>query len=542
MRRDILLLGGLALIGLALRVRGLPWGLPWSLHIDERLFVVAKAIHLERSLENGALPDPGTSSYGILPLWLVVLARKLFLRLAASPGPPTYGDEFAATVLLARCISAVAGASAVLLTGLWARRFGRGASFLAAAMVAGFPALVQAGHFGTVESLLVASLAGGMIAAERLAEQRNLRRAAVAGAALGLAISVKAPAALLALPIAHAAASEARGRSRRFALAATCAAAAMILLNPGMLRGVDVGAPTGEHTTLFGNLLRAYSGDFHDWTLPYAHDIPAWTELTKLLPYAIGVLPQILAIVGLVVVARRRAPRDVRLLLLAAPLLLLLVVARVKTVRFLVPALPAMAVLAAEGLAAVAARFGRGVAAAVAVAVAAVVLVHGAAFTAIYAEPDARVAAGRWLDANLPPSETVAVEDPPGYGPPIGSPTPVIERAPLRYEILWPGFYQIYERKTDDERRAHLLSVLQRVDWLALSEGHRAEFTAAPELRPVESAFYRDLDAGVFPFEKVQEFKSYPRLGRWILKDDGAEVLFRVFDHPRVEIWRRRGE
>ena len=536
MRRDILLLGALALIGLALRIRGLPWGLPWSLHIDERLFVVAKAIHLERSLESGALPDPGTSSYGILPLWLVVLARKLFLHVTASPGPPTYGDEFAATVLLARLISAFAGASAVMLTGLWARRFGRATAYLAAAMVAG-SRLVQAGHFGTVESLLVASLAAGMIAAERLAERPDLRRAAVAGVVLGLAISVKAPAALLALPIAHAAASERRGLARRLALAATCAAAAMILLDPGLLRGVDVGAATGEHTTLFGNLRRAYSGDFHDWTLPYAHDVPLWSELTK--PYRTRSASFRAPRSSASSPWRAGAPRDVRLL--SSPRrFLLLVVARVKIVRSGSGA--AGHGRARGGRPVASARVGRRAAAGLAVAVALVVLVHGAALTAIYAEPDARVAAARWLDENLAPRETVAVEDPPGYGPPIGSPTPVIERAPLRYEILWPGFYQIYEHKTDDERRAHLLEILQDVDWLALSEGHRAEFTAAPDLRPVEAAFYRDLDTGVFPFEKVREFKSYPRLGRWTLKDDGAEVLFRVFDHPRVEVWRRRAQ
>lgn len=541
MRRDFVLLGALALIGLALRARGLEWGLPWTLHIDERLFVAAKAIHLERSLESGGLPNPGTSSYGILPLWLVVLTRKLFLRVTASPGAPTFGDEFAATVLLARWISALAGAAAVLFTGFWARRFGRTTSWLAAAMVAGFPALVQAGHFGTVESLLVAALAGGMLVVERFAERPSLGRAALAGVALGLATSVKTPAALLALPIAHAAAAK-PGLARRLAIVAGSAAVTMLLLNPALLTGSDAGASTGEHTTLFGNLGRVFSRDFHDWTLPYAHDVPVWTELTKLLPYSVGVLPEILALVGLAVVAKRRAPRDVRLLLLAAPLLLLLVVARVKTVRFLVPAMPALALLAAEGLAWAAVRVAPRAGAALAAATAVLVLLHGFAFTAIYAEPDARVAAARWLDANVHPHDVVAVEDPPGYGPPLGSPSPAIERAPLRYETLWPGFYQIYERKTADERRRHLYEILQRVDWLTISEGHRAEFTAAPELRPVESAFYRDLDAGLFPFEKVREFKSYPRLVRWTLKDDGAEVLFRVFDHPRVEIWRRRSE
>ena len=39
----------------------------------------------------GGVPDPGITSYGILPLWLLVAARKLFLGVAAGPGPPTHG-------------------------------------------------------------------------------------------------------------------------------------------------------------------------------------------------------------------------------------------------------------------------------------------------------------------------------------------------------------------------------------------------------------------------------------------------------------------
>jgi hypothetical protein len=543
-RRDALILGVLAALGLALRLRGLDWGLPWALHIDERLFVAAKAIQLERSLAGGALPDPGISSYGILPLWLVVAARQLLLGVAAQPGPPAHGDSFAGTILLARGISALAGTLAIVLAGLWARRFGRATGLLAAALVAGFPALVQAGHFGTVESLLAAGICAGLLAAERVAERPSASRLVAAGVTLGLALSVKAPAALLALPLAHAVlAGDRRRAAGRLAGMLASAAIVVLLLNPGMmLAGGDAGARTGEHTTLAGNLRRAYSRDFHDWTLPYAHDVPGWTELTRLLPYAVGVVPEVLALAGLVVAVRRRAPHHVRLLLFAAPLLALLVAASVKTVRFLVPALPAVAVLAAEGLAALSARAAGRLRAVAAAAVAALSLLHGAAFSSIYAETDSRVAAARWLDRNVGERDIVVVEDPPGYGPPIGSPSSELPRPRLRYEILWNGYYAVHERADEAARRSHVIKVLERADWLALSEGHRASFTAAPELRPVESAFYRHLDEGTLPFEKVAEFKSWPRLGRWILKDDGAEVLFRVFDHPRIEIWRRRGE
>ncbi|MCA9753724.1 MAG: glycosyltransferase family 39 protein, partial [Gemmatimonadetes bacterium] len=477
------------------------------------------------------------------PLWLVVLARKLFLGAATTDGPPIYGDAFAATVRLSRILSATFGVVTIALTFTWARRFGGAVPWVAAALVAGFPALVQTSHFGTVESALTALLVLGLVAAERLAERPSPARAAAAGLVFGLALSVKAPAILLGLPLLHAARRRAEKDSSsapylRVLIGSVVTAAVVIALNPMLLSGADAGARTGEHTTLAGNLRRAYSGDFHDWTLPYAKDVPGWTELTRVLPYAIGVLPEIAALVGVVLLLRRRRPADVRLLLLLIPFALLLLPARVKTVRFLVPALPALAVAAAVALAALTARRA-GLGRAVTTGVVALAVLHGIAFSSIYTRPDPRVAAARWLDEHVAPRELVLLEDPAGYGPPVGSPSPELVRPMLRVEFLWRGFYTQYETLDAAGRRAHLERLLKRADWLTLSEGHRREFTTSPELRPVESEFYRELDAGRLPFERVAVFETYPRLGPIVLKDDGAEALMRGFDHPRVEIWKR---
>lgn len=539
MNRHVWFLGGLVVVAAVLRLTGLDWGLPWALHIDERLFVAAKAIRLEQSLQQGGGPDPGISSYGILPLWLLVAARALFLDPATTAGAPIHGDSFAATILLSRWISAIWSTATVLLVGLWARRWGPLTALGAAACVAGFPALVQSAHFGTVEAPLVALIVAGLLAAERLAEKPGATRLVIAGAVLGLAASVKAPAAVLLLPLLHAVRD---ASPRRFVLRALAmvgvAAVVMLALNPGLVAGGETHG--GEHTTLTGNLMRAYSSDFRDWTLPYAHDVPGWTELTRLLPFGMGVIPEVLALLGLIVFLRRREPRDVRLLLVLVPLLLLVLTARVKTIRFLLPALPLLAVLGADAVRTLVPR--RRVAVGLMAAVGAITLLHGAAYLSIWTRPDARVAAAHWLDANVGEREIVVVEDPPGYGPPIGSPSPALVRPRLRYEILWRGFYLVHERSTAEERQAHLDRTLKRADWLVLSEGHRREFTTAPELRPVESAFYAQLDAGELPFEKVEEFATFPRLGPWRLDDRRAEVLFRVFDHPIIEVWKRRDD
>ncbi len=536
-RRTWILLLFVLAAGAALRLRGLDWGLPWALHIDERLFVASKAIELERSLQAGGLPDPGITSYGILPLWLVVAARTLFLG-AAKSWPASHGDDFAATILLARAISAMAGVLAIAATWAWARRFGPRVAIVAAALVAGFPALVQASHFGTVESLLVLGMAVGMHAAERLAEHPSIGRAIAAGLAWGAALSVKSPAVFLALPLVHAS-------PRRFPIVAASALVLVLALNPRMaavpLAKLGGDAPevaqaarasedAPEHETFLGNFKRAYSPEFHDWTLAYANDAPVVTDFGKILPWGIGIAAEVCAAIGLVLAIRRHTPSETRALLLFVPLFASLLAVHAKTIRFYLPAFPALALFAARGAA------WSSIAAGVVVAA---TLLQGAAFSSIYTREDARIAAARWLDANVGPRETVVIEDPPGYGPPLGSPTPELARPPMRTEILWRNFYSVHELRSESDRRAHLDEMLGKADWLALSEGHRAEYTAAAALRPVEAKFYEDLDAGRLPFKKVQVFKSYPRLGPFEWKDDGAEVLMRVFDHPRIEIWRR---
>ena len=57
------------------------------------------------------------------------------------------------------------------------------------------------------------------------------------------------------------------------------------------------------------------------------------------------------------------------------------------------------------------------------------------------------------------------------------------------------------------------------------------------------SKFYRDLDSGSLGFAKVAEFTSYPsfKIENWELKidDSSVEESFWVYDHPKVEIYKR---
>jgi hypothetical protein len=63
---------------------------------------------------------------------------------------------------------------------------------------------------------------------------------------------------------------------------------------------------------------------------------------------------------------------------------------------------------------------------------------------------------------------------------------------------------------------------------------------ASPEASPVIREHYASLMGGAGPFELVKEFVVRPRLFGIEINDDRAEHNFRVFDHPKVWIFRRR--
>jgi hypothetical protein len=55
----------------------------------------------------------------------------------------------------------------------------------------------------------------------------------------------------------------------------------------------------------------------------------------------------------------------------------------------------------------------------------------------------------------------------------------------------------------------------------------------------VMKRYYDDLFAGRLGFQLDRTFKVYPSLFGWEINDDAAELTFRLFDHPRVFVFRR---
>jgi hypothetical protein len=224
-------------------------------------------------------------------------------------------------------------------------------------------------------------------------------------------------------------------------------------------------------------------------------------------------------------------------------------------VRYLVPLAPAMAVAAAVLSADLLSRrrWRIPALAATAVVVGSTVF-YALAYTNIYRSEDARLQASQYLHRQVPRNASILVE--PSHNIP---PTGHYLTAPEFAEdyVLWGrnqerhdyfrmlGFdtyrYLYDTRVPDAEKRAYIQERLSLAEYILTDDTFQQFYAALPYSRyaPVKD-FYRDLFNGRLGFELVETWKVYPSLFGIEINDDRAELTFRLFDHPRVFLFRRR--
>jgi hypothetical protein len=99
----------------------------------------------------------------------------------------------------------------------------------------------------------------------------------------------------------------------------------------------------------------------------------------------------------------------------------------------------------------------------------------------------------------------------------------------------------LYDRNRSPEaKRAYIESRLGQADYIVMDDTYLQFYRHLPEAQHAAvKRYYDDLFAGRLGFELMKTFKVYPSLFGVPINDDGAELTFRLFDHPRVYIFRR---
>ncbi len=195
-RRETACLLAVLALGLGLRLYGLAWGYPADLHCDESS-TLGNAAGLARVLAEGGLPCAPRSNYGNLPYYLLLLMATPLGALLGLFGSAL--DTGALYLLTGRALSAVADTASIYLVYLMGRRlWGSLAGLLGAGLYAVTLLSIREAHFATVDSLGVFTGLLVVYLSLRAAQRPGWRSFLWCGVALGLALSVKVSALMLA--------------------------------------------------------------------------------------------------------------------------------------------------------------------------------------------------------------------------------------------------------------------------------------------------------------------------------------------------------
>ena len=508
----------------------------YTFHPDERTLIEA-ALALWNPLH------PPLTVYGMLPLYLLRGSLSLFASLppwsAEMLGDPAVARR---AYHVARTLSILVSClTLVLIWWLGLRLFDRWVAGLGALLAACAPLAIQLAHFYTVDGLFTLMSLAACAALLVALENSDRRWYILCGILIGGAAAVRLNGLLLGgvLLIGHLL----RQRDWRSLLQSRLwLAGGAALLTLAALQPFLVAQPSlllrAESTDDLAYALRIARGEvLVIWSLADLHTLPYLHHWRHLWPQVVGWPLTLSFAAGIGYALWRREWRSQLVLVWCGIYFLTIGGLHAKPVRYLLPLLPFLCLLAAAvGAAALKNRRYRLVGALAGAAVLLYTTAYGLAFSSIYTREDSRIQAGRWIAAHLPAGSRIGVE----RG--AFAVTPLISQK--SYNPLLLGANTLFESRgylTCRAGLAFLQGRLQDLEYIAITDANRhLHFAAAPCLSPAMTEFYAKLVNGELGFDLVRRFKVYPSLGGLQWQDDSFEPTFLGFDHPAVSLLARR--
>lgn len=549
-------------LGAAFRFYNLGWGAPYfHFHIDEH-FVFQPADLLRRDPHAAAML-PKFFMYSPLPMYLVNGVRSVY-EAVAHPLVLTVPRDEVTYMVMGRAISAALGTATIPLVYYVAQRVaGRLAGVVAALLLACSVIHLRESHFFTVDiSMTFFSVLTWCFLMRTVARGDALSDVGTSiSFALGMLSKYTAiflaPLIVFAQLLSAAAPRSVRPAARwivplaRAAAIGAVALAIFFALDPLVIRYYPK-FRSDLKDWVTDPLLGAWKPE---WVAQFADVNPTTYWFTNLLWWSLGPAFECWALAGIVWLFVRRD--RFALIVASFPVVLWLLVGRTIApfIRYAVPLAPPLAVaagaLSADWMRRPRLRF------AALVGTPLVVIATGLwaiAYMNVYRQPDARLAASKWIHQTIPAHARILVE--PSHNiPPTGTYLTSIDFYG-QYVLFYPrteehDYYDMYVLDTyrtlynrgpsDEFRRDYIRSRLAMVDWIVMDEWFYDQYKHLPESEHgVVKQYYRDLFAGRLGFQLVKTFKAYPSLFGHAINDDNAEWTFRQFDHPRVYIFHRQ--
>lgn len=520
-------------VALLARLVGISWGLP---EVFEEAFPLKLAWRMHGFESAPPSLDPRFFHYPSLVIYveyLVIVAVKVVLALTHTATDTaalkwTWFDLPGAFYVPGRAAIALFGA-ATTLPAYWMGRGARGPAtgLIAGLLVAFHPALIRKSQMIDVDVPLTFFVMAALAAAWSLTRAdggRRVRQAAFAGALVGLATSTKYPGILAALPLVVVLVQRAirfRGPSRvpEFAFAGLAMMLAFAATSPYFfldsatamrdLAAERTHMELGHFGSDAGSSVGFYAASWFGSTMGWALGAAA----------LLGALQ-----FGIV----KREPWALVLLTFVVPLLAILCSAPLRADRYLLPAVPAVMLIAAAWLVALFESRTRSRADSrdALVLVALCLLTDGSRFAA-HARvlgPDTRTVSKRWIERNLPSGSMVILEP---YGPELPGPLARLAAGVGGHD---PGGVQFWTLEipmfqVEAERSAVFYDprLYPQADAWVVTGAVRDRYLAEPARFPVQSAFYRWLAA---EWREVARFR--------LATGSGPEIV--VYSNPAFDV------
>ena len=483
----------LVVFGLAARLPGLKWGLPYFYHVDERGFGKFTIFYFKGDLNPHFFEVPSLYTYMTAAVWSgYYLAGKLSGRFDSREDFfRAYYRDPTVFVVLGRLLSVLAAVGTILLLFIIGRKmYGLRAGALAALLLVFSLEHVKLSHYFIPDVTMVFFLMLSFLFIWSIYTTGKTSSYILAGLFAGLAYATKYGGHFLALPLLLAHLFRAREQGTPFlrSLISPRLWAAL----PAFLGGFLIGCPYA---------VLDWPKFIHDfrWQTQHLFSLghygsttsePAWLFYLK---YGfrdnIGRLAQFLVPAGIILALVRHRRKD--WLLLSVPLTMFPLTGIMKTyaTRYLMPLTCFFILLAALFLDELLARISAGLSKIKKPAVPSwakaaaqglfvlVLLLPSAVTVARYddsvSRTDTRSKAKSWVEAHIPKGERIADEM---YGPPLN-----------------PKDYRFSHRDSLGQQDLDWLAARQ-VRFAIVSDIMYSRFTQYPQEFPAEAAFYRSLD------------------------------------------------
>lgn len=420
------------LVALVMRLWGISFGLPYQYHVDEPQYVVQAAQMLEaRSLRPAWFNNPPLAKYAMMAADAGVLSVGMLLGRYSSPGD--FADkvtaDHSALYLAGRLLSVLYGVLTVVAVYLLgARAYGLWAGLGASTLLSVLFIHVRESHYATNDSLFTLWTTLIVLVAVLSLKRRSRALDIGSGVLCGLAVATKYTGVLLLAPViaSHVLSARHTGSGLaqlavRMSTVVLSAALSAVLVSPYFI--LDSRAVMADIQQYLLN--PSSNGQFYGWILDARGGYAFYAN-------SIGIGMGVpLAIASAIAVVHTVVSRSAASLVIATVPVMFFVVLGSQDMffaRFLLPAVPCLAVLVAHsvysGVKAIEARWPRAPVNAMAWTVLAILILPTLLSSVLYGllltQTDTRTEATMWIEDNIPEGSVVAV-DWPVHGPPLST-------------------------------------------------------------------------------------------------------------------------